>query len=241
MKNYNLIVKRQSTKTDLVKQNAIVKAIKDRNINKAEVHSGKERASSDTVLEGLTKREDRITKRGETVHDNLIKQKFQELFDKSTFDYDKFKNVFREIMTEKEEIPALEGSDEPTVDIPETAQIDFSENLPRKTQNGQTTYVDVEIFTKDEIDTFTDASTIDKYIADLNRNLNIYNSRLRSGNRGQHFIRNHEMHTNNFENLAKYIRYVKYKRETLQTGSSILTSINSIKERLQIQEHCKHL
>ena len=82
-------------------------------------------------------------------------------------------------MTEKEEIPALEGSDEPTVDIPETAQIDFPENLPRKTQIGQTTYVDVEIFTKDEIDSFTDVSTIDKYIADLNRNLNIYNQKIK--------------------------------------------------------------
>ena len=66
--------KRQSIKTDLVKQNAIIKAIKDGNINKAEVLSGEELVSRDPVLEGLTKREDRITKREETVRDNQIKK-----------------------------------------------------------------------------------------------------------------------------------------------------------------------
>ena len=58
------------------------------------------------------------------------------------------KTFFVKIMTEEEEIPALEGSDEPTVDIPETTQIDFPETLPRKTQIGQTTYVNVEILRK---------------------------------------------------------------------------------------------
>ena len=53
---------------------------------------------------------------------------------KTFFDY--------EIMTEyKKEIPALEGSDEPTVDVPETTQIDFPESLPKKIQIGQITYV----------------------------------------------------------------------------------------------------
>ena len=206
MRNYNLIAKRQSIKADLVKPNAIIKAIKDGNINKAEVLSGEEIVSTDPVLEGLTKREDRITKREETVRDKQIEEILQEIFVKPIFDYDKFRNVFREIKIEEEETPALKGSFELTVDTPETTQIDFPETLPRKTLTGQTTYVHVKIFTKDEIDTFTDVTVNYKYIPDFNRNLDIYNKRLRSGNRGQQFIGNQEMHNNNVENLNQYKR-----------------------------------
>ena len=65
-RNYILIAEREAVKQKLGKQNAIINAIKNGNINKAEVLSGKEFISCDPVLEGLTKREDRITKREET-------------------------------------------------------------------------------------------------------------------------------------------------------------------------------
>ena len=62
-RNYSLIAERQAIKQKLGKQNAIINAIKNGNINKAEVLcTGKELISRDPVLEGLTKREDRITK-----------------------------------------------------------------------------------------------------------------------------------------------------------------------------------
>ena len=74
------------------KQNAIINAIKNGNINKAEVLSGKELISRDPIFEGLTKREDRITKREETIakrdeieRDNEIKEQLQEIFDKPDF------------------------------------------------------------------------------------------------------------------------------------------------------------
>ena len=80
----------------------LINAIKNGNINKAEVLSGKELISRDPVLEGLTKREDRITKREEINRDNQIKEKLQEIIDKPTFDYNRFRNIFRQAMRREE-------------------------------------------------------------------------------------------------------------------------------------------
>ena len=44
-------------------------------LTKLKCFLAKELVSRDPVLEGWTKREDRITKREETVRDNVIKQK----------------------------------------------------------------------------------------------------------------------------------------------------------------------
>ena len=52
-RNYSLIAERQAIKQKLGKQNAIINAIKNGNINRAEVLSGKQLISRDPILEGL--------------------------------------------------------------------------------------------------------------------------------------------------------------------------------------------
>ena len=76
------------------------------------------------------------------------------------------------------------------------------------------------------------------YLEDLETKLYQYNTRLTGNKAGQQFIKNQEEHNRNAVNLAQYIRYIKYRKSLLeeqqQDGSSILTSIKDIKDRLQI-------
>ena len=171
-RNYYLIAERQAIKQKLGKQNAIISAIKNGNINKAEVLSGKELISRDPVLEGLTKREDRITKREDRItkreeieRDNEIKEKLQELINKPDFDYNKFIDVFRQMVAEQERIPALEEDrtlfEEPIIEEPPIDEVDFPRALPRRAEIGGKYYLNFkQILNKDEIDGLTDVSVI---------------------------------------------------------------------------------
>ena len=97
----------------------------------------------------MTKREDRITKREEVIHDNQIKQKLQEIINKPDFDYNKFKNSFCEAIEEeqyKDEISEEEGAVggtemlfEQPPEYSELAEIapPFPEKLPENTFIGR--------------------------------------------------------------------------------------------------------
>ena len=168
-RNYSLIAERQAIKHKLGKQNAIINAIKNGNINKAEIPSGKELISRDPVLEDLTKREDRITKHEETIRDNQIKQKLQERINKPDFDYNKFKNTFREAVEEEQykyeilkEEGAVGGEEILFEQPPEHSELtdtasQFQEKLPAQTTMGrdkfnkEVKFLDMNFLTRERI------------------------------------------------------------------------------------------
>ena len=96
--DWELKAKRQSIYKTLNKENAIINAIRDKDIIKAEILSGKDLVDRDPIQEALKRKDDERLEDGRVEgrrnHEEIVNQ-LRAILDKPEFDYDKFVEAFR--------------------------------------------------------------------------------------------------------------------------------------------------
>ena len=238
-RKYDLIAERYLVDRDLKKQNAIVDAVRNGKFTKAEILSDRELIPRDSVLQTLFRKD-----REDSEHrDKKVLDKLQAIADKPNFDRDEFLRDFDRILQQqrlKLEMPrAIEASLPDEGQVVEEApdeQLVYPRIEPRKATIGERKYVEQPILSQRDIDRANDVEALRKHFDYGLKDYEKYFDRLNTGKRGQNLIAKQEEHQRNLENYIQYLRYLKQRINQLETqeGSSIMTTIHDLKERLQI-------